>query len=279
MMPRLDRILTLYCFGPLSGLNPAKSPAIPILMYHSISDSDERVHPYYRVNTRAGVFADHMRHLAEQGYRTISLREAADAGPGNRSVVITFDDGFSDFYFEAFPILKKHGFRATVFLATAFVGGRPFLGRRCLDWAQVRELHTAGVTFGSHTHTHPQLWGLPRGAVARELRQSKSLIEDKLGSPVTDFSYPYRFPEENGGFTALIGDELRSAGYARGVTTMIGRHRSGDGALFMKRLPVNSGDDIALLDAKLCGGYDWLHGPQYAVKRVRAIMRGRALNG
>jgi peptidoglycan/xylan/chitin deacetylase (PgdA/CDA1 family) len=271
-MPRLDRLLTLYCFNPLRKLVSAKNRAIPILMYHSISDAEETVHPYYRTNTLPTVFADHMRFLAAQGYRTISLQELTTKEHDSKSVVITFDDGFRDFYSEAFPILKEYGFRSTVFLATAYVGSEPFKGKRCLNWEQIRELHAAGVAFGSHTHSHPQLMDLPRPAIVQELRRSKIIIEDKLGSAVTDFSYPYRFHEENRDFKAYIGEELTKAGYLRSVTTIIGRYCPGDDAMFIKRLPANTDDDDVFLDAKLKGGYDWLRTPQYMIKRTRSII-------
>lgn len=268
-MPRLDRFLTLYFFSPLRKLVSAKNRAIPILMYHSVSDAEEKGHPYYRVNTLPKVFSIQMRFLASQGYRTISLQDLINNEYNSKSVVITFDDGFRDFYFEAFPILKEHGFQATVFLATAYVGNEPFKGRRCLNWEQIRELHAAGVAFGSHTHSHPQLSDLSRSAIVRELRQSKNIIEDKLGNAVTDFSYPYRFPEEDREFKRFIDEELTNEGYIRGVTTIIGRYRAGDNAMQIKRLPVNSNDDEAFLDAKLMGNYDWLHTPQYMIKCVR----------
>lgn len=271
-MPRLDRLVTLYYFRPLRGLGSGKDPAIPILMYHSISEAYERVHPYYRVNTSPKVFADQMCFLATQGYRTISLNELTDKVPDAKCVVITFDDGYSDFYFEAFPILRKYGFRATVFLATAYMGGESFKGRQCLNWEQILELHAAGIAFGSHTHTHPQLRNLDRSAVAQELRRSKNIIEDKLGSAVTGFSYPYRFPEEDREFKGFISEELTKAGYIQAVTTIIGRYRAGDDVMLIKRLPVNSDDDDTFLDAKMKGDYDWLRTPQYMVKRVRSII-------
>jgi peptidoglycan/xylan/chitin deacetylase (PgdA/CDA1 family) len=271
-MPRLDRLLTLYYFSPLRKLGVAKEPGIPILMYHSISLAEERVHPYYRINTSPELFADQMQFLARQGYRAISLEELTDKEPDGKSVVITFDDGYSDFYFKAFPILEKYGFRATVFLATAYVEGEPFSGRPCLNWEQIRELNVAGVAFGSHTHTHPQLSDLSRSVIIQELRRSKSIIEDKLGSAVTVFSYPYRFPEENEEFKGLITEELTNAGYILGVTTIVGRYRAGDNPMLIKRLPVNSDDDETLLDAKLKGSYDWLRTPQYMVKRLRSII-------
>ena len=278
-MLRFDRLLTLYCSNPLRKLSSAKSPAIPVLMYHSISEAEERVHPYYRINTRPNVFADHMRFLATQGYKAVSLQDLIDKEPDDKNVVITFDDGFSDFYFKAFPILKEYNFRAIVFLATAYVGGEPFNGRHCLNWEQVRELHAAGIMFGSHTHAHQHLSELTRSEIIRELRQSKSIIEDRLGSEVTDFSYPYRFPEENKAFKGFIGEELVNAGYTRGVTTVIGRYRTGDDKMFLKRLPANSADDEALLDAKLKGGYDWLRLPQYMIKRVRSVFYWQIAHG
>jgi hypothetical protein len=189
--------------------------------------------------------------------------------------VLTFDDGYRDFYTHAFPVLRQCGFAATVFLPTDFIGnGRPGLCcKEHLIWEEVRELAGQGITFGSHTHTHPQLKGLSRSAIVQELRRSRNIIEDKLGSAVTEFSYPYRFPEENVEFKKFFVGELTKAGYICGVTTSIGRYRAGDDAIFIKRLPVNSDDDKAFLEAKLKGNYDWLHTPQYLVKRVRSRVR------
>ena len=76
-----------------------------------------------------------------------------------RAVVITFDDGFRDFYTAAFPVMQEHQFTATVFLPTAFIGEdrRSFKGAECLTWEEVRRLRRAGVQFGSHTVNHPRL--------------------------------------------------------------------------------------------------------------------------
>ncbi|ULA68472.1 MAG: NodB homology domain-containing protein [Nitrospira sp.] len=271
-MSRIDRLLTIYYFNPLRRLALTNQSGIPILMYHSISSAEERVHPYYRINTLPEVFADQMRFLARQGYKTIGLEELTAKEPDGKSVVITFDDGYSDFYFKAFPILERYGFRATVFLATAYVEGEPFSGRPCLTWKQIRELSGAGIAFGSHTHTHPQLRNLERPAIVQELKRSKEIIEDRLGSAVAHFSYPYRFPEEDEEFKSFIAEELINAGYIRGVTTVIGRYRTGDNQMLIKRLPINSEDDETFFDAKLEGSYDWLRTPQYLVKRLRSIV-------
>jgi peptidoglycan/xylan/chitin deacetylase (PgdA/CDA1 family) len=289
MALRLDRVLTLKLFHPLRRIVPSGGLRIPILMYHSISnDRDEKVHPYYQTATSPKVFERHIRYLHDNDYSVISLTEAVRLLNGRdsqsvfespnlsasesprlavsqspnlltRYVVLTFDDGFGDFYTNAFPVLSKYGFKATVFLATAFVGNGKFADRQCLSWDEVRHLDGKGISFGSHTVTHPQLKTLTTKEVERELRDSKKIIEEEVGSPVESFSYPYRFPEEDATFTQEIKKILGKYGYKIGVTTKLGRASRKDGRFFLKRLPVSSCDDISLFRAKLQGGYDWLH--------------------
>jgi peptidoglycan/xylan/chitin deacetylase (PgdA/CDA1 family) len=273
-MPRADDLATRYFFHPLKALFPPGS-RLPILMYHSISNREERAHPYYRTVTSPEVFAQHMHHLHENGYSTPGLQEAvgwldAPRNGQGRPVVITFDDGFQDFYTNAFPILSRYGLGATMFLPTAYIGktARTFKGADCMTWGQVRELREAGVEFGSHTVTHPQLKTLKDEEVQREIQQSREDIEQELGGAVTSFAYPYAFPETDRAFTARLRGHLQQSGYQTGVSTSIGRASQTDDKFFMRRLPVNSCDDSRLFAAKLDGGYDWLHAVQYASKLI-----------
>ena len=158
---------------------------IPILMYHSISEtSDTAVHPYFSVETSPAVFEAQMQFLRDNGYCTISPADviallSSGQTDGKKYVVITFDDGYRDFYTSAFPVLNKLGMSATVYLPTAFIKQKssPFKGKKCLTWAEVRELHRAGVLFGSHTVNHAKLTGLCHAELERELRRSKEKIE------------------------------------------------------------------------------------------------------
>jgi peptidoglycan/xylan/chitin deacetylase (PgdA/CDA1 family) len=274
---RLDRIVTLCLARPLaaSGI-VSQGPALPILMYHSISDDPQTgVSPYYKTATSAGVFEQQLSRLNAGGYRSVRLDEAAailqSGAQLGKTVVITFDDGFRDFYDLAFPILKRHGHTASMFLPTAFVGNdrRSFKGRECLIWSEVRELHAAGVEFGSHTVSHPKLYELGWKEIEDELALSKDRIERELEQPVTSFTYPFAFPQQDRRFTSRLAELLRKLGYRACATTVVGRSHPGDDVFCLKRLPVNVCDDQALFDAKLDGAYDWLAYPQGWQKAIR----------
>lgn len=270
------------------------------------------MHPYYRVCTSPKQFSAQMQWLAANGYRGVTLSEGLATLTSTRKteharrsqtldprpsklVVLTFDDGYRDFYTAAAPILRKHRFTATMFLPTGFIGDdrRKFCpstghsikdqkskiknGRECLTWAEVAELHTQGIEFGSHTVNHPKLIEMPRSEVELEIRNSKREIECRLRAPCTTFAYPYAFPDANPEFVRAFTALLKNAGVQFGVTTAIGRasHTEKEKSpLTLKRLPVNSSDDLALFNAKVNGAYDWLAWPQNVTKRAKWIVKG-----
>ena len=275
-MPRLDRLVTLYLCHPAARIMGLKSGSrVPILMYHSISDNlFAKSHPYYQINTSPNVFARQMRWLRHSGYRTMDLTEmlaAMEAGQNlSKTVVITFDDGYQDFYTDALPVMKQCGFTATIFLATDRIQDTSVRveGADYLTWREVRELHAEGIQFGSHTVTHPDLRSLGPEQIDYELGYSKETIEQKLGAPVESFSYPFAFPEEDRDFTRYLVDTLENHGFENGVSTIIGRAGLRSNCFCLPRLPANSWDDPSLLQAKLEGGYDWLHWPQWLQKSL-----------
>jgi peptidoglycan/xylan/chitin deacetylase (PgdA/CDA1 family) len=171
--------------------------SLPILTFHCL---DERPSV---ISFSPQLFRRGMARLYESGYRTLSLLEAVKclrekASPPQRSFVITFDDGYQSVHEQAFPLLQRYGFSATVFLTvgTTAKGTQarrlPSIGgRSMLSWAEIHEMYRRGITFGAHTLTHPDLTRLPSERIEAEVCNSKAIIEDVLGTHVDSFAYPF----------------------------------------------------------------------------------------
>jgi peptidoglycan/xylan/chitin deacetylase (PgdA/CDA1 family) len=169
---------------------------LPILTFHALDDQSSVL------SFRPGVFKRGMVKLSKHGYRSISLLEAAGCLRSkkpfpDRCFIVTFDDGYESVYKEAFPVLQEHGLSATTFLTV----GEPEVmntayrlpslnGRRMLSWTEIREMKRWGMEFGAHTLTHPDLTCIPRKQMESEICDSKKMIEDALGTPVSSFAYP-----------------------------------------------------------------------------------------
>jgi peptidoglycan/xylan/chitin deacetylase (PgdA/CDA1 family) len=277
---RFDRVISLRLVQPVSRLlqGRRRQARIPILMYHGIQSAVRADHPYFETNISPALFARHMELLSSHRYKAVSLREANEVllsgGDTRHQVVLTFDDGYRDFYTEAFPVLLKYGLKATVFVVPGLTGeqriGRN--GKEFMTWAEIREVQSNGMQIGSHTMTHPTLHSMPPPSIGEELQQSKARIEDKLGVAVQSFAYPFAFPEQDRPFIRMMKELLQAYGYRDGVCTIIGTAQRGHDPLFLPRLPVNAYDDLPFLQAKLNGSYDWLHAFQYLRKRMKAVV-------
>lgn len=176
---------------------------LPILMFHDLSPLPTAI------SFPPDVFRRSIFKLHHKGYRTIGLLEAAESLRLNRpfpdrSLVITFDDGYGSVYQQAFPVLKECGMTATLFLTVgggkAWHGNRlPSIGgRTMLSWLEIAEMKRRGMTLGAHTLTHPDLTRLPPDRVEAEIRDSKEILEDRVGAPIACFAYPYgRYDERS----------------------------------------------------------------------------------
>ncbi|MGH9901722.1 MAG: polysaccharide deacetylase family protein, partial [Pyrinomonadaceae bacterium] len=187
-----------------------------ILTYHSLDTSGSVI------SLAPEVFAGQMACLADGGWRGVSLGEAvehrdAEGSWPERTVALTFDDGYENFYESAWPVLRRHGFSATVFLVSGHVGGSndwdaPPAGlgeRRILSWSQAAELARAGIEIGAHTRTHPDLRRLPAEQIKEEVAGSRVEIEDRLGRAVESFAYP--FGGTSRAAVEAVGGEFRAA--------------------------------------------------------------------
>lgn len=170
---------------------------IPVLTLHAIEDRNSVI------SFSPEMFGRSMERLWRDGYKTVSLSAAAglvrERKPfPEKTFVLTFDDGYRSVYDEAFPILGKHQLTATVFLT---VGGSkqygphdrllPLGGRQMLSWGEIREMKNAGIDFGAHTITHPDLTASDTAGMEYEIIGSKEIIENNLGEGVLSFAYPY----------------------------------------------------------------------------------------
>ncbi|MCM3874557.1 MAG: polysaccharide deacetylase family protein [Pyrinomonadaceae bacterium] len=176
----------------------ANTNKLAILTYHSVDPSGSVV------SVGPMDFARQMDCLSERAIRGTSLaeaitfRERMGVWP-ERVVVLTFDDGFANFYEAAMPVLGRHGFTATVFTVCGHMGGLNDWGPRpeglgvlpILSWQQAAELARSGIEIGSHTQTHRDLRRCSTAQVEKEMMVSRAEIEKHLGLQPQSFAYPY----------------------------------------------------------------------------------------
>lgn len=220
-----------------------------ILCYHAVNPDWQ---DWLSVPPEA--FAAHVDWLARHRLAHVeAAAEGADRGPlRRRPIAITFDDGFADLFDYALPIIRSYSLPATVYLVagTLFDGqpvdwvdtpptGAPL---RTLSADQIAEMREAGVRFGSHTWTHPDLTTLDDAALDRELRDSREALSDLIGARVTTVAYPRGRHDEQ------VRRATRRAGYEFGLALPIAREPASRFAV--PRVGIGGGDGVAALRIK-----------------------------
>jgi peptidoglycan/xylan/chitin deacetylase (PgdA/CDA1 family) len=151
-----------------------------------------------------------------------------EANDFDRSLVITFDDGWADNYTNVFPILKEYGLTATIFVVTGFIGQINYMG-----WNQLREMSGAGISIQSHTVSHKPLAQLIKSDVGYELETSKKTVEDNLGTQVNFLSLPH------GVFNDNVLKMAQDAGYQAVCTSEPGYSHEYQNLPVMKRINIS----------------------------------------
>lgn len=167
---------------------------VVILMYHSISDNEE----FFTVKPHE--FKRQMQYLKDNNFRVIGLAELLEELPqehrADRTVVITFDDGFEDNYLNALPVLEKFGFNATIFLSSDMLGGvvtgRKGAEMKILAVEEIRVMQQSGlIDFGCHGRSHKKLTQMDEALLEEELAISKKRLEDILEKNIADLAFPF----------------------------------------------------------------------------------------
>lgn len=232
----------------------------PVLMYHFVGSKADADWSKNYVSRES--FEVQMKFLERFGYRVISLDEYYQAlngarRPHSREVLLTFDDGNMTFESDAFPVLKRHKFPATIFLVSENLKTGN-AGSMTTD--DVRPMLSSGlITIGSHSKTHPLLSKIEPDKILDELVGSKSDLEAMFGVPVYYLAYP------GGDVNAKILELTREAGYRLAFTTA-GKKVKGlpEGAYTLPRIKISrSADNLFVFWVKISGLYEYF-------KRLRA---------
>ncbi|MCE7995360.1 MAG: polysaccharide deacetylase family protein [Roseivirga sp.] len=162
---------------------------VPTFVYHRFGDDR-----YPSTNISNGAFESHLKHLKENGYKSLSFSESIDylqsRQKAQKVVCLTVDDGYKSFIENGLPLLRAYGFTATVFVNTASVGNPDYL-----DWEQLKTLKEAGIEIGNHSDSHAYFLSdsldTERQRFGADLIKSQALIEEHLGVAPTAFAFPY----------------------------------------------------------------------------------------
>lgn len=214
-------------------------PGVPILMYHSVSISANRLCiPPQKLDQQ-------FTWLQQNGFNTITMKRLLyslnkhQALP-SRAIVLTFDDGYRDNYDQAFPLLQKHHMVATIFLMTAKIGTA--VG---LTPDQIKHMQEYGIEFGSHTVHHVDLRYVSAAGLISEIQGSKHILENILGEKVVSFSYP------SGKYTAATIQAVKDAGFEGAVTTAPGKIMPNYNVYLLPRVRVNGDESLSQFIASI----------------------------
>ena len=189
---------------------PMPPKAVPILEYHMVATYTDDVS--YEYNVPPTEFRRQLEWLRDNGYTTVSLLDLMKAKKGKltlpeKPIVLTFDDGYDDNYYELLPILREYDAKATVFMITNNIGQEGYL-----TWDDLRELQAAGVEIGSHTANHLPLTKVAPERYEAEIVLSKLHLEWNGIKTVFFLSYP------NGKYNRAVLDYLADTEFLGAVT-------------------------------------------------------------
>lgn len=227
----VDKKVTFNQAEPSNVINDNRG--IPVLYYHSVKESADN-----EVTIKPEDLRAELKYIKDQGYITLTIRQLKDYILNNspipeKSILITFDDGYMDNYYSAFPLLKEFNMTATIFCITYELDGSYYLSKEA-----IKEMSNYGIDIESHTVTHPHLNKLDYDKQLNELVQSKKTLEEITGKEINSIAYPF------GDFNDNSVNAAKEAGYTLGFTTKLGLSDRNDNPLTLDRIYISSAYDM-----------------------------------
>jgi peptidoglycan/xylan/chitin deacetylase (PgdA/CDA1 family) len=205
---------------------------IPIVMYHYVeyvrdpADTGKR-----SLAIRPDTFEGHLQSLQDNNYKTYFVKEIPNLLSGKikydpHIVVLTFDDGYEDFYFNVLPLLQKYKMKATLYIINDYVGRNGFLNQD-----EIKEIIKSGlVEIGAHTLDHRYLTALTSEKIKQQIFESKSRLESDYGIKVESFAYPF------GAFNNSALEFTKQASFSAAVSVIPGTDQSYQNLFYMYRI-------------------------------------------
>jgi len=228
-----------------------KFKEISVLLYHSVAKNN------WYASVDPEVFEKQMAYLKAH-YHVVNLDNIVSYVKGegelaDKSVAITFDDGYLDNFENAWPILKKHGLPFTVFLTTDLADNSGMNnGWQRLNWQQIKELASSGVEIGGHAQHHRDLDKLSAIELNEEIINCQKDFIEQLGQPAKHFSYP------GGKFNETVIRAVQANGFVSACVAKNGLVEKGDDAYQIKRVWVHRQMSFFAFKARLTKVIDWV---------------------
>lgn len=215
---------------PVSETPTTVMPKLPILIYHYVEYvTDERDTIRQSLNINPQTFENQIATLKDAGYTFITPSDIQNVGESQKiqkPIIISFDDGYEDFYTDVLPIIKRQNVKVVAYIVPGFLDKLNYM-----TWTQVKEISSSGlVEIGAHTMHHLSLNNLTDEQTTKEITDSKIILELSLGKKITTFAYPY------GHYNEQTPDLVSSSGFTSAVTTDEGTNENPDNKFLLKRI-------------------------------------------
>lgn len=242
---------------------PLRQAGFRILMYHSIGPME----PYDRLGLAVSQenFKRQMQFIKDNGFKVFSLFELIEKISygqeiPERSLAITFDDGYKGVLMHGAPILQEYGYTAAIFVTTDWIQGKGNEGLKSEYWKKwqflnaddLKILEKNGFDVQPHSNNFDNIKDMDKEAAFRNIHDSKKFIEANLQKPARVFSYP------SGGVSQDCISVLKKLGFKAAVCSVSGYNDKKTDLFMLRRTEITGGDNLADFKLKMFGYYDWI---------------------